>query len=144
MNAIDAPPVAVFGSVNIDVTAFCDRLPRPGETVTGRAYSMSLGGKGANQAVAVACLGAASQLIGRTGSDAFGELARARLATLGVGLDHLLSSSDLASGVAVISVDANAENCIVVIGGANLAVDAALAQQAAQPMAAARVLLLQL
>ncbi|MDE2094534.1 MAG: ribokinase [Burkholderiales bacterium] len=144
MSASEQPLIAVFGSVNIDVTAWCDRLPRPGETVSGRAYSMSLGGKGANQAVAVARLGLRSVLIGRTGADDFGRLARDRLTALGVGLDHLHSSPDLASGVAVISVDAQAENCIVVIGGANLAVDATLAQQAAQPLRAARVLLLQL
>ncbi|MDE2299538.1 MAG: ribokinase, partial [Burkholderiales bacterium] len=106
MSASEQPLIAVFGSVNIDVTAWCDRLPRPGETVSGRAYSMSLGGKGANQAVAVARLGLRSVLIGRTGADDFGRLARDRLTALGVGLDHLHSSPDLASGVAVISVDA--------------------------------------
>ena len=144
MNVTALPLIAVFGSLNIDVTAFCDRLPRPGETVRGRAYSMTLGGKGANQAAAAARLGAQSRLIGRTGTDAFGRLARDRLAALGVGLDHLLASPDLATGVAVISVDAQAENCIVVIGGANMTVDQAVVERAAQPLGAARVLLLQL
>jgi ribokinase len=138
------PLVAVFGSVNIDITAFCDRLPRPGETVGGRAYSMSLGGKGANQAAAAARLGAHSILIGCTGADAFAELARSRLAKLGVGLEQLQSRSDLASGIAVISVDAQAENCIVVIGGANLSVDQSVVPRASEPLSAARVLLLQL
>ena len=81
--------VATCGSVNVDVTAFCERIPRLGETVAGERYTIGLGGKGANQAAAVAKLGLRSVIIGRTGTDAFATLARGRLAELGVELDHL-------------------------------------------------------
>lgn len=136
--------IAVFGSVNIDVTAFCERLPRPGETVSGRGYSMALGGKGANQAVAAARLGAHSSLIGRTGTDAFGALARERLGAHGVDLDQLLAQPGVSTGIAVINVDSHAENAIVVVGGANMTVDATDVERASLTLAAARVLLLQL
>jgi ribokinase len=141
---MDALPIAVFGSVNIDVTAFCDRLPRPGETIAGRSYSMTLGGKGANQAVAVARLGAQSSLIGRTGIDAFGGLVRERLGAYGVDLDELLAQPGAATGVAVINVDSQAENTIVVIGGANMTVDSTDVERALPILTRARVLLLQL
>ncbi len=140
------PPVtiATCGSVNVDITAFCDRLPRPGETVMGRRYSISLGGKGANQSAAVARLGVPSVLIGRTGTDDFGKLARDRLVDLGVDVTHLTADAESPTGVAVIDVDATAENCIVVIGGANLAIDRADINGAEKALRQARVLLLQL
>jgi len=136
--------IAVFGSVNIDVTAFCVHLPRPGETVSGRKYSMTLGGKGANQAVAAARLGAHASLVGRTGTDAFGALARERLGAYGVELDRLHAQPEAATGIAVINVDSRAENTIVVIGGANMMVDATDVERALPLLAAAQVLLLQL
>ncbi len=136
--------VATCGSVNVDVTAFCDRLPRPGETVTGERYTIALGGKGANQAAAVARLGGRSIFIGRTGTDAFGTLARRRLAELGVDLDDLAGDPDAPTGVAVIDVDRRAENSLIVIGGANLAVGEADIEGAEPALRLARVLLLQL
>ena len=136
--------VATCGSVNIDVTAFSERLPRPGETIHGERYTMSLGGKGANQAAAVARLGARSLFIGRTGVDAFGDLARARLGEIGVDLAHLAADPVAATGIAVIAVDSRAENSIIVIGGANMRVDRADVEKARPALAAARVLLLQL
>ncbi len=136
--------VATCGSVNVDITAFCDRLPRPGETVTGERYTIALGGKGANQAAAVARLGARSIFVGRTGTDSFAALARRRLAELGVELDHLASDPSASTGVAVIDVDRRAENSIIVIGGANLAVSAADIDAAKPALQLARVLLLQL
>ncbi len=136
--------IATCGSVNVDITAFCDRLPRPGETVAGRRYSISLGGKGANQATAVARLGTRSLLVGRTGTDDFGELARGRLTELGVDVTHLTPDPEAPTGVAVIDVDTAAENCIVVIGGANLAIDKTDIDRAERTLQQARVLLLQL
>ena len=117
--------VAVCGSVNVDITAFCDRLPRPGETVMGQRYTMSLGGKGANQAVAVSRLGGKVVFIGRTGTDAFAALARDKLAELSVELGHLAFDPSAPTGVAVINADSHAENSIVVVGGANLSVSSA-------------------
>lgn len=136
--------IATFGSVNTDISGFCDHLPRPGETVLGRSYSIALGGKGANQAVAVARLGGQSQMVGRAGQDTFGLLIRSRLDALGVGRDHLLFTEGASTGVALISVDTHAENCIVVISGANMAVDQELVDHAAETLRRASVLLLQL
>ena len=144
MAALAPVTVATCGSVNVDVTAFCERLPRAGETVPGSRCTISLGGKGANQATAVARLGARSVFIGRTGVDAIGTLARGRLTELGVDLQHLASEPASSTGVAVISVDRQAENCIVVVGGANQTLGHADVQGAQQALAAARVLLLQL
>ncbi len=138
------PMVVTCGSVNVDVTAFCDRLPRPGETVLGNGCTISLGGKGANQAAAAARLGARSVLVGRTGADAFGALARERLARLGVELELLATDGQAPTGVAVIDVDSHAENCIVVVGGANLTVSPADVERAAAMLRCARALLLQL
>lgn len=136
--------VATCGSVNIDVTAFSERLPRPGETIHGLRYTMSLGGKGANQAAAVARLGVRSCFVGRTGTDAFGDLARARLAELGVDLTWLVADPAAETGVAVITVDSRAENSIIVVGGANARVDQRDVEHAHEAFAQARVLLLQL
>lgn len=136
--------IVVFGSTNVDVVAYSPRLPRPGETVHGDAYSIGLGGKGANQAVAVARLGGTVELAGRTGMDTFGTLARERLAHFGVVTKHLLPDEDNPTGIAVIGVDARAENCITVIGGANMAVDVTDVDRLAPLLSHTQVLLLQL
>ena len=139
-----AVSVAICGSVNIDVTAFSPRLPRAGETVHGSRYSMSLGGKGANQAAAVARLGARASFIGRVGADSFGDLARARLTEFGVDTTHLVTDPADATGVALIAVDDRAENSIIVVGGANLSIDRGDVEHASGLLHEARVLLLQL
>jgi ribokinase len=136
--------IVTFGSVNVDVVAYSARLPRPGETIHGERYAMVLGGKGANQAVAAARLGAHSRIVGRAGVDAFGDLARARLAHFGVDTGLLLADAATPTGIAIIGVDAGAENCITVIGGANMAVDASDVERAGSALDAAAVLLLQL
>ena len=125
------PAIAVFGSVNADVSGFCDRLPRPGETVLGTRYSIALGGKGANQAAAVARLAHPVEMIGRVGDDSFGAMVRTSLEAFGVLCNHLLITEGAATGVALISVDVRAENCIVAVGGANAAVDQAVVDHAA-------------
>ena len=87
--------VIVIGSVNVDIVTYADRAPRPGESLTGHRYSMVLGGKGANQSVAVARLGTPVRFIGRIGADSFGEFIRSQLAGLGVdpGCPRLTSSA---------------------------------------------------
>lgn len=137
-------PIVVFGSVNIDVCAYSDRLPRPGETVHGSSYAMGLGGKGANQAAAAARLGGTVEMVGRIGGDAFGEMARSRLAGFGVRTGHLSKDPAYPTGIAVIGVESSGENCITVIGGANMAVSEQDVAQAAPLFADASVLLLQL
>jgi ribokinase len=110
----------------------------------GTRSSISLGGKGANQAAAVARLGARSIFVGRTGQDGFGTLARSRLADFGVDVEHLTAQAESTTGMAVISVNQEGENCIVVVGGANSLLDRSDVNRVKTILASARVLLLQL
>jgi ribokinase len=119
-----APRLAVVGSVNLDLVARAERLPRPGETVTGASFARVPGGKGANQAVAAARLGAEVSLIASVGGDSFADEALAGLEEAAVRLDGL-KRSEGETGVAVIVVDAEGENQIVVAPGANLALEPA-------------------
>lgn len=111
-------PIVVVGSINLDLVAITARIPAVGETVLGREFQMHPGGKGANQAVAVARLGYPVQMIGKIGSDALGDPLWGHLQKEGVGLEGV-QRSDGASGVAMIVVSADGENCIVVTPGAN-------------------------
>ena len=111
--------ILVIGSVNMDVVARVDRVPAPGQNVRGRDLRTIPGGKGANQAVAAARLGAETAFLGRVGDDGFGSRLRANLEAEGVGVDSLETVRDCASGVALILVDAAGENTIVVTPGAN-------------------------
>ncbi len=112
-----APRIVVVGSINLDLVARCERLPRPGETVSGAVLGRIPGGKGANQAVACARLGADVTLVGAVGEDGFADEALAGLRDAGVEL--ALTSSDEPTGVALIYVDEAGENEIVVAPGAN-------------------------
>jgi ribokinase len=116
--------VFVAGSINMDVVATAYRHPRIGETVAGKAVLYFPGGKGANQAVSAAKLGAPTTLIGRLGADAFGAELKAFLAAQGIDLSHVKETPGAHSGTAIITV-ANADNTIVVIPGANAMVDIA-------------------
>ena len=111
------PRITVVGSINLDLVACCERLPRAGETVTGATFSRFPGGKGANQAVACARLGAGVTFVGAVGSDPFAEEALVGLREAGVNLE--LDIVDEPTGVALILVDASGENQIVVAPGAN-------------------------
>jgi ribokinase len=118
------PSVAVVGSINLDLVAAVPRLPRPGETLTGAELDRVPGGKGANQAVAAARLGADVRFVGAVGRDEFGDLALAELRAAGVDLGGL-QVADAATGIALILVDEAGENQIVVVPGANHALDPA-------------------
>jgi ribokinase len=121
----DRTAVTVFGSVNIDLTAYVPRLPRPGETAHATGHATGLGGKGANQAVAAARLARGPlRFAAAVGDDGFGALARAELARHGVGTGDLVTVPAEATGMALIHVDAAAQNAITVIAGANGAWDA--------------------
>jgi ribokinase len=113
--------VIVVGSVNVDLVVSTERLPSPGETVVGGRFARHQGGKGGNQAVAAARLGAQTVFVGAVGDDTFGVEARAALAAEGVGVDGLLVLPGVASGVALIVVDEDGENMIAVASGANAA-----------------------
>jgi ribokinase len=110
--------VIVVGSVNVDLVSHSARLPAPGETQTGASFSEHDGGKGANQAVAAARLGATTAFVGAVGRDAFGMRARAALDREGIDLAGL-HTVEGATGVALILVDAHGENMISVASGAN-------------------------
>ena len=113
--------VVVVGSVNSDVSLHVERIPGPGETVAATSSSVSAGGKGANQACAVARSGAACTLVGAVGDDAAGSALREALQARGVDLDQLLVLPGVESGGATVIVDATGENSIVITGGANAA-----------------------
>ena len=112
-----APKLTVVGSINLDLVARAERLPRPGETVSGARFSRVPGGKGANQAVAAARLGAEVALVGCVGRDELAEDALAELREAGV--DERWLVKDLPTGIALITVDAVGETTIVVAPGAN-------------------------
>jgi ribokinase len=115
--------VFVAGSINMDVVATADRHPQVGETVAGTAVLYFPGGKGANQAVSAAKLGAPSTLIGRLGADAFGKELRTFLAAQGIDLTFVKDTAEAHTGTALITI-ANADNTIVVVPGANALVSA--------------------
>lgn len=136
--------VVIFGSINMDLVVHTPRWPAAGETVTGQAFYTVPGGKGANQAVAAARLGAVTRLVGRVGGDAFGAQLRAHLQAAGVDVAGVISDADQPSGVALIAVDAAAQNRIIVVPGANGAVGGADLARLDTALTGARVLLLQL
>jgi len=113
------PKVFVAGSVNMDLVARAARQPRAGETLMGSSYAALPGGKGANQAVAAAKLGASVVMLGKTGDDGFGAELRAFLRAQGVDVSHLAVTREAGTGVAFVVVADSGENAIVVVGGAN-------------------------
>ena len=112
--------IVVVGSFNADLVAYMQRMPRPGETVPGERFATGAGGKGSNQAVAAARLGAEVAFIGRLGHDVFANLAYEIWDAEGVNHDFVSRDRDVATGVASILVDSGGENMIVVVLGANL------------------------
>jgi ribokinase len=117
---VAAPRILVVGSINVDVVALTERLPTPGETVTGGTLLINHGGKGANQAVAARRLGADVRFIGCVGDDTFGPALRQSLTAEGIGVDGLATIAGMHSGTGVIVVDAAGRNQIAVASGANM------------------------
>lgn len=111
--------VLVVGSLNMDLVVRMPQIPRPGETLLGGVFKTFPGGKGANQAVAAARLGARVTMIGCVGSDTFGCEMRDTLASEGIDISHVRVHSDMATGVALIQVDDRGQNSIAVASGAN-------------------------
>lgn len=111
--------ILVVGSSNTDMVIKAAHLPRPGETILGGTFFMNPGGKGANQAVAIARLGGPVTFICKTGSDIFGHQSQQLFEEEGINTSYVFSDSENPSGVALITVDEKAENCIVVASGAN-------------------------
>ena len=136
--------VCVVGSLNMDLVVKAPRTPRIGETVTGGTFGTYPGGKGANQAVAASRLGAQVAMVGAVGSDAFGRQLLDGLRRDGVDVAHVRTEPDAATGVALLTVDGEGHNSIVVASGANLRVTAADVEGARERIAEAQVVLLQL
>ena len=116
---MSGPRIIAVGSVNLDLVAVCEKLPQPGETVTGAAFAQYPGGKGANQALAARRLGADVSMIARVGHDTNADAALALLRQDGVDLSGLVEDSQAPTGVALIGVDKAGENSIIVASGAN-------------------------
>lgn len=137
-------PVLVVGSLNMDLVVSVPRHPRPGETLLGGAFQTFPGGKGANQAVAAARLGAPVRMIGRVGADKFGAALLETIQADGVDARFVQQDAQAASGVALITVSADGQNTIVVAAGANGRLSAADVQAAEEAFAGAAVVVLQL
>ena len=138
------PKIVVLGGINMDVVANVRRMPEPGETVHGDSFFMAGGGKGANQAVAAARLGAEVRMVGRVGDDDFGRTLLDALRSEGIEVDGVAPDSTNGTGVAVIMVDASGQNCIAEIYGANRASDETQLEAAKSAMEDADALMLQL
>jgi len=138
------PRIVVVGSSNTDLVVTLPALPKPGETLLGGDLLTAQGGKGANQAVAAARLGAAVTLVGCVGDDDFGAASLAQYAREGMDTSRMRVVAGAPSGVALIFVGATGENMIAVASGANLRLSAADIEAAAPVIQAADVLLLQL
>jgi ribokinase len=136
--------ILVFGSINFDLTTYVPHLPTPGETLRGHSFITVPGGKGANQAVATTRLGVPTRFFGRMGNDAFGRDVRTSVEQYGLDLSDIFVDDKNTTGLAVIAVDDRAENSIVLISGANMAMDESDAQRCILALEQAKVLLLQL
>jgi ribokinase len=135
--------VLVVGSINMDLVVETDAFPRLGETLFGRSFATHAGGKGANQAVAAARLGAQVAFLGRVGDDVFGRELKARLAAEGVDTRWVSETSAVSTGVAAITV-CDADNAIVVVAGANARLSPTDVDAADAAFAGADVVLAQL
>lgn len=136
--------VVVIGSLNRDISVMAPRLPRPGESVTGTDHFFGPGGKGANQAVAVARLGGTVAMVGRVGDDEHGRALVSGLADEGVDVSAVGVDHGIATGLAVITIDENSENTIVVSPGANATLTARHVDEHRHLIESARVALAQL
>lgn len=135
--------VLVLGSLNVDLVTSVERHPRPGETVLGDGLSRLAGGKGANQAVAARAAGVEVTMVGCVGADAGGAAYRKRLAERGIDSEHVRTASGEPTGTALIAVSDDAENAIIVVPGANAALDDREVE-AVESLTVGDVLLLQL
>jgi len=141
---MNSKKIVVVGSCNTDMVVKSDRLPVPGETVLGGAFMMNPGGKGANQAVAIARMGGNVTFISKTGNDLFGRQSVEMYGDENIVTDYIFSDQHLPSGVALIMVDRNGENCIVVASGANGSLSPKDIEKARNVIENADILLMQL
>jgi len=136
--------VIVVGSANVDLVTNAPRMVNPGETLMGTRFEQLFGGKGANQAVAAALLGSSVHMVAKVGADSLGAASLTNFGTLGVSTANVTSTTEAATGVAQITVDATGQNEIIIVPGANSFLSAADVEAAAPSFAASKVLLTQL
>lgn len=136
--------VVVIGSLNMDLVTRAQRLPGPGETLSGESFVTVSGGKGANQAVAAARLGARVAMVGCVGDDAYGEQLRAALLAEQIDCQALTTLAGVSTGIASIVVDANGQNSIIIVAGANGRLTAEVVDRFDALLAAAQVVICQL
>ena len=136
--------IVVIGSTNTDMVIKTSHLPLPGETILGGEFLMNPGGKGANQAVATSRLGGDVAFISKTGNDIFGEQSVENLRREGVNTENIVVDPENPSGVALITVDSRAENCIVVAPGSNMTLKPDDIDKAIKQIEMADIVLLQL
>lgn len=136
------PVITVVGSINADLTSHVQRHPHPGETLLGTGGGITAGGKGANQAVAAALLGAQVNMVGAVGKDPYAAPATAMLTSSGVNMDSV-EEVDAVTGLAIITVSSDGENTIIVIPGANGVVDESYVSAHKDTIAGSGIVLLQ-
>lgn len=135
--------IVVVGSLNMDLVIRMRRFPLPGETIVGTDFGTFQGGKGANQAYAAARLGGNVQMVGQVGNDSYAEELKQQLAFVGVEVSSVGRDPDVSSGIAVISIDADGQNQIVIIPGANGTFGVEQLARTQDVIAGARIVLLQ-
>jgi len=138
------PHIVVVGSANIDMVTYTDAIPRPGETIFGKEFSLGYGGKGANQAVAARLCGADVSMVARVGDDLFGPATVKNFESFGIDTKHVLVTPGVSSGVAPIFVDSTGQNRIWVVKGANDKLSPADIDAAADTLKKADYIVLQL
>jgi ribokinase len=141
---MDAKKIIVVGSCNTDMVIKADRLPIPGETILGGTFFMNPGGKGANQAVAASRMGGNVTLISKTGNDVFGKQSVMLYTAENIKTDYIFSDPKHPSGVALITVDSQGENCIVVASGANAYLNPSDIEKASAEIESSDLILMQL
>ncbi len=144
MSATRTPVIVVLGGINMDLVGTTENMPAPGETVFGQSFHTAPGGKGANQAVAAARLGAEVRMVGRVGRDEFGPALLDGMRREGIDVSGVATDPGNPSGIAMILLDGRKENYIVAIYGANLACDDEQIKAAEAALDGADVLLMQL
>lgn len=141
---MNSKKIVVVGSCNTDMVVKSNRLPVPGETVLGGAFMMNPGGKGANQAIAIARLSGSVTFVSKTGNDLFGKQSIEMFSEENINTEYVFSDPNLPSGVALIMVDINGENCITVASGANGSLSPYDIDKAKNMIESAEILLMQL
>eukprot|EP00026_Physarum_polycephalum_P013500 Phypoly_transcript_13911.p1 GENE.Phypoly_transcript_13911~~Phypoly_transcript_13911.p1 ORF type:complete len:321 (+),score=55.42 Phypoly_transcript_13911:26-964(+) len=138
------PKITVVGSANRDLVVYCPELPRVGETIRGSEFKVNFGGKGANQAVQAARLGAHVTMVTKLGKDTFGDETVKNFEDNGISASTILRTDKAASGVALITVDSHGSNSIVIAAGANDAMTPEEVQQARSSIKGSQIVLCQL